>query len=377
MSLLKSKKCLGVVLSVLLVAALVVGCGPTPTEPTPTEPTPTEPTPTEKFDVIWGCAREGGASYMQGAIMVGYTDANSDTISITLSPWGGTLHAFRALDRGDVSLGALIISDYFYANDQGLPPFDETPLENREDMVLVLGPATNLNFAFFARADLADEIKSWSDIAGHNVWLHITGSGAYEAGKTFLKALGIYDTVNHRDMDPKLISDAVKAGDIDVIFTFGSNLAMQPAFLEIDMRTPMVVVPPTDEELETCLAASPALTRGVFVFPTEQLVHGVGAEQVEAPTFVGSYYTRRGMLPEEVAYELVRMIYDGVGAVMDAGLGDVEGALLPTFPEQLFIDQCKSLSELCAPLHPGTARYFKEVRGIDLQANGVRIATAE
>jgi len=366
MSLLKSKKCLVVVLSILLVGALVVGCRPA-----------VGPAPAKKFDVIWGSSREGGSNYMEGAIVVGYTDANSDTISVTLSPWGGTLHSLRALDRGEVNLTSYALSDYFYQNDHGLPPFDETPLENREDMVFVLGPMINSYYAFFTRADIADEIKSWRDIAGHKVWLHMTASGPYEAGKVYLKALGIYDMVDHRDMDPKLISDAVHSGDIDVVFTGGNELALQPSFLEIEMRTPMVVVPPTDEELETCLAASPASFRGTFSFPTQLLVHGVGADQVKAPTITAGHYTRRGMLPEEVVYELVKMICDSTGLAVDAGVGDYVYPLLPTFPEQLFIDQCKSLSELCAPLHPATARYFKEVRGIDLQANGVRIATAE
>jgi len=287
------KKCLMVVLCLMVAGVFLFGCA----------------APSGKFEISQGTSREGSSSYQQAAAISSMMAKYSDTVIVLPTPFAGGTEAARAMERGESHIAPMLL-DTLAAAVERTGAFSEYPLE-RLDEWRILFSTGKTAYVFLARAEIADKIKSWRDFVGYKVWLGAPATTYYEGGLNTMKALGIYDDITDQAYDYETISDAIQTGDVDVIMSpVPGSVDWSPWFIELETVNHMIVIPPTDEELDAITKVRPVVGKGVADLPTTTLVHDIGVKSVPAFMTYNSFATISGMLPEDVAYEFMKVVYE-------------------------------------------------------------------
>jgi len=294
----------------------------------------------------------------------------SDTVIVLPTPFAGGTEAARAMERGESHIAPMLL-DTLAAAVERTGAFSEYPLE-RLDEWRILFSTGKTAYVFLARAEIADKIKSWRDFVGYKVWLGAPATTYYEGGLNTMKALGIYDDITDQAYDYETISDAIQTGDVDVIMSpVPGSVDWSPWFIELETVNHMIVIPPTDEELDAITKVRPVVGKGVADLPTTTLVHDIGVKSVPAFMTYNSFATISGMLPEDVAYEFMKVVYEHAEEMAAGGSVAAMGSL--KLNEDDHIAVCRIVNGLGFPIHPGVAKYFKEEKGMDLEALGILV----
>ncbi|SBW12767.1 TRAP transporter solute receptor, TAXI family [uncultured Alphaproteobacteria bacterium] len=193
---------------------------------------------------------------------------------------------------------------------------------------------------FVARADSG--IKSLKDLKGKRVSVGAPKSGTELNARALLTANGIkYSDFSKVEYLPYAESaQLIQNNQIDgTLLSSGLGVA---AIRELAASTPVVIVPITPEEIAKI---------GQAVYQPGKIPAGTYTGQTEdVPTVtINNYLVTHKDVPEDVVYRMTKSMYEHLDALVAA------------HSAAKAIDPKKALAGMPLPVHPGAAKYYKEV----------------
>ena len=336
------KKFLSLLLATLLVLSLAA-CG----EKQQDHQGPQNPSQTiVPQDLVMGTGSTGGTYFALGGAMANaLNDKLADKkITITAQSTGASVENMNLINAGEMDLGIAMNNVAANAFD-GVGAFS-SPVTN----VSSIGVVYNEVYQIVANA--ATGAKNVADLKGKKVASGPAGSGTLGLSQKIFTAAGLDP---NKDIQPQSDSfgDAatkMQDGHIDA----ACNVLAVPASSIIEMTTSMKLayVNISDDILETLQATEPYFVRKVIPAGT----YDGQTEDINTITCKAALYCRAD-LDEETVYQITKAFYES---------GDVIAAAHATGKE-VQLEGC--LEGITTPIHPGAARYYKEM-GITVPDNG-------
>lgn len=336
------KKFLSLLLAALLVLSLAA-CGEKPQD----NQDPQNPSQTiVPQDLVMGTGSTGGTYFALGGAMANaINDKLADKkITITAQSTGASVENMNLINAGEMDLGIAMNNVAANAFD-GVGAFS-SPVTN----VSSIGVVYNEVYQIVANA--ATGAKNVEDLKGKKVAIGPAGSGTLGLSQKIFTAAGLDP---NKDIQPQSDSfgDAatkMQDGHIDA----ACNVLAVPASSIIEMTTSMKLayVNISDDILETLQATEPYFVRKVIPAGT----YDGQTEDINTITCKAALYCRAD-LDEETVYQITKAFYES---------GDVIAAAHATGKE-VQLEGC--LEGITTPIHPGAARYYKEM-GITVPDNG-------
>ncbi len=326
-------------------ALSLVACGPKPTDtPTPdaSGDTPTPDAAPVSANLVMGTGGESGTYYAFGGVVGTYLGQKTD-IKTNVVSTGGSKANIEGIDSGDYDL-ATVQSDVATYAYFGTNSFAET---GALDCFTVLG-------ALYAETvqivTTNPDIKSVADLKGKSVCVGDVGSGTYYNTVDVLTA---YDmTID--DITPVYQSfgdstESLKDGKIDAAFLCAG--APTTAVVDLATTSDVYLISIDDEHMTKLLEACPWYAALVIPAGTYE-----GFDEDCTTITVKCTLVGRADLDEEVAYTIVKTIFDGASDI--AGLHGKGAELSLDF----------ATDGIAVPFNAGAARYYAE--------NGITVEVA-
>ncbi len=218
----------------------------------------------------------------------------------------------------------------------------QTPMDNLR-AIAALYPE---HIQLIARQDAG--IESVADLKGKRVSLDEKGSGSYVNAIQILEAFGLSeDDMAAEYLKSAPASDAVIAGDLDAFFITAGYPTN--AIIELISRTKITLVPiegPKAEEMIEKLGfySIDAIPAGTY--------DGIGETSTLA---VGAQWVTTESIGEELIYKITKALWnDKSRRLLDVGHEKGKVVTVDT-----------ALDGVAIPLHPGAARYYKEIGALE------------
>lgn len=189
-------------------------------------------------------------------------------------------------------------------------------------------------------------VNDITDIRSRRVVVGAPGSGTEVKTRMMLESLGI----TYRDFRPEFLTftegvEALQDGTVEAVF-LGVNYPA-PAIMSLAMTNPVNLLSMTDAQIDAVQQKYPFLNKAVIPADTYKGV-SEDTQTVSVQTLVVSSST----LSEEAAYQIVKAVFEHKDE-----LENINHAFRQTTLE--------SAADTFIPLHPGAARYYREVGVLD------------
>ena len=270
-------------------------------------------------------------------------DRKEHGIRCSVESTGGSVYNLNAIRQGELDL-AVAQSDWQYHAYNGTSQFEEKGPDKKLRAVFSLHPEP-----FTVVASKASGVKKFEDLEGKRVSVGNPGSGQRATAEVLMDAMGW--TMDKFSLAAELKaaeqSQALCDGNIDAFFyTVGHpSGAIKEATTSCDSVLVTVDNAATKKLIEENPYYRKAVIPGGMYRGTDEDVTTFGV----AATFVSSTD-----VPEDVVYEVVKAVFENF---------DSFKRLHPAFANLKKEEMVKDA--LSAPLHPGAAKYYKEVGLID------------
>ncbi|KXH79807.1 TAXI family TRAP transporter solute-binding subunit [Sporosarcina sp. HYO08] len=184
-------------------------------------------------------------------------------------------------------------------------------------------------------------IKSFEDLKGKKVSVGAPGSGTYANAEQLLEIHGLtMDDIKPQNLDFGESQESLQSGQIDAAFiTAGTPTG---AVEGLNATHKVFVVPVVDEKADELIAKYPYYAKEMIPAGTYGL-----AEDTPAVS-VGAMLVIQNDIPEDLAYEITKAIYDNASKIQHA-----KGKLIKAET---------GLDGVGIPVHPGAQKYFDEVQ---------------
>lgn len=295
---------------------------------------------------VTGAAKGSNAGRALAAVAEA-VNRQSKTVQATERESGGFVDGTRlvAANRVQVAMSSGPFVDYWQRK---LPPFQRDP--GPRDTIRGIGPSGDAIFQMVVLKD--SSIKTFMDLKGKRVSFGPVGSNSYWMIGYALKAAGILDTVhkdalNWTDGATNLVDHKLDAFGIP-------NPIGAPAILQASYSAPIRILSLPDNVIKAFTDQSP----GYFKDSVNPGAAYKGMENTPFTTVVYmSMLVSNIHVPEDVVYEVTRIIYDpknydlltNIAVGWKSGLAQAKSGKFIRLMEQAGIK-----------LHPGAARYWKE-----------------
>ena len=183
-------------------------------------------------------------------------------------------------------------------------------------------------------------IKTFEDLKGKKVSVGAPGSGTYANAEQLLEVHGLtMDDIKPQDLDFGESQESLQAGQIDAAFiTAGTPTS---AVEGLNATAQVFVVPVSDEKADELISK-------YQYYAKEVIPAGTYGLKDETPTVsVGAMIVVQNDVPEDLAYEITKAIYDNASQLEHA-----KGKLIKAET---------GLDGIGIPVHPGAQKYFDEV----------------
>ena len=327
------KKTLSLVLALLMVAMTVItGCAPAAND--------VEGGNEEKTvdKVVLATGGPTGTYYAYGMAM-GTILAEKTGIKVDAISTGASKANIQSIQLGEVDM-AVVQNDVMYYAYTGTDLFTGEQTQDFSAMAILYPELCQII------ASKESGIKTVADLAGKRVSVGDAGSGVEFNAKQILEAYGI-------DMDADIqkqnlgfgpSADALRDGKIDAFFCVAG--IPTTAITDLAMGTDITVVAVEDDKF--------ASLKEKYGFYTQQPVPAgtyAGMEEDVMTVAVMATYIVDNDLPEKAVYDLTKAMFENKDAIAAA---HVKGAELNA---ETAIDGIPAE----VPLHPGAAKYYKEI----------------
>jgi len=334
--LLKLNRVAAVLLVLVLVSALVAGCGPAAT-------------PGEGEGEGGGGAAEtvfisiatggtGGTYYPLGGAMAKIFNENIPGVNANAEATGASIANIQLIEDGDAQL-ALIQNDISYYAYEGIEMYSDKGKQERIRGMACVYPET-IQIVAHGKSG----INSIEDMVGKKIAVGDVGSGTEANARQILEAHGItYDDITVDYLSFAEAADNLRDGHIDAAFiTAGFPTS---AITEIALTSDVKLVPIADDKVEAIKAKYPYYTDVVIPAGT----YNNQDEDVKTVAVMAMLVVPED-LDEELVYNMTKALFenlDDLKAAHDRG-GDLS---LET-----------ALNGMSLPVHPGAQRYYDEVK---------------
>ena len=195
------------------------------------------------------------------------------------------------------------------------------------------------------------EANSVADLRGRRVSLGKEGSGTLIDARIVMAAFGLADEdVEAAYLSPEPSSDMMLNGELDAFFIVGGAPFL--AVEDLARRIPIRLLPLDGPETEQLLSEQPFFSSTVLQEGTYP-----GVEET-ATIAVGADWLASASLDEELVYGLTRALWHPTTRIL-LDSGHARGA-------EIRLEH--ALRGLAVPLHPGAARYYREIGLLPLDA---------
>ena len=187
-------------------------------------------------------------------------------------------------------------------------------------------------------------LKSMWDFKGHSIAVGSPGSGGQSDARDLLRAHGMtFDDVKPIYLDAEQAGDLLKDGQIDAAILGLSEGSA--AIAELMLTGKFAILPVDDKAFKNYLSFNPQMIRfpiGANVYPNQNY-------EVQSVALPPRIFAVRSEMPEDVAYNLTKALYDHLS----------ELHAVAKVMEQMNLERAKTDVPL-VPYHAGTLKFFKE-----------------
>jgi TRAP transporter TAXI family solute receptor len=308
----------GKILSAAVLAALALA-GPLPAR-------------AEKILITIGTGGAEGTYYPTGGAIAKLLTEKLPGVDATAQTTGASIQNCQLLGSKQIEMG-MTTSDVAFQALKGQEPF-KNPL-----------PLAGLFSLYASEMQLVTTertgIKTVADLKGKRVSLGPPGGGAMVLGEAILREFGLWDDVSKQFLAFGQSTSAIKDGNLDAAFIYAPSPA--PAIIDLASSEKIVIVPVETEKMASITAKYPYFIQGVI---PAGMYKGV---EKDVPIAVClSIMAVRTDMPETLAYDITKTVFTNLDF-----LRNVHRTMQQNTPENAL--------RLPIPMHPGAARYFKEI----------------
>jgi len=290
----------------------------------------------KKTDLVIGTAGTSGTYYVVAAAMAASVNNHSEKINVIAQPSKGSIENINLVNTGDVQLGMSNADGvYFAANGVGM--YEETGKLNVSGLMSLYMSAGQM------AAMKSSGIENYGDLKGKKVCLGPPSTTIVEMSKSILLEYGIDP---EKDITPYYLSfdeglQKLTDGEIDATFFVAG---IPTAAMISATSTGKVTLVDVDEAIINKIAEEkpyyiPYTIPGGTYTGTD---HDINSFKIMTEIFVNSD------VPEDVVYEFVKQALENIEEYSDSHTVCAE--ILP-----------ETVANTSAELHPGAAKYYKEI----------------
>lgn len=327
----KFKRVLSLMMAILLLAALVAGCGAQPAGEKKAE----EKKPGEKKFINIATGGTAGVYYPLGGAMAEILNKNISGVNATAQSTGASVANINMLKDGSVQI-AFVQNDIAFYAANGAEMFKDKKVDGLK------GLATLYNETIQIVTLDSTGIKDIAGLKGKRVAVGAAGSGTEANARQILEAFGI----TYNDIKPQYLSFAeaasnLKDGNVDAAFvTAGFPTA---AIQDIAAQNKVILLPVAADAADKLIAKYPFYTKVTIpanTYPNQ-------TQDVAAVT-VRSMLAVTDKLDEQTVYDITKAIYSNLDSLKAAHAVGKN------------ITRETSGEGMSIPLHPGAEKFFKE-----------------
>lgn len=277
-----------------------------------------------------------GVFYAYGGALANVVSKHVPEISMVAESTGGTVENMKMLAKGQADL-ALASADVVH---EAYVDYEKS--KHFKSKVEMYGLFNMYQQPHHILTMEKSSVQDISDIRGKRVVVGAPGSGTEVKTRMLLDTLGI----TYSDFRPEYLTfaegvEALQDGTVQAAF-LGVNYPA-PAIMSLALTNPINLLSLTDEQVGTIRNAYPFLERAIIPANTYK-----GVAQDTQTVSVQTLVVSNAELPEEAAYQIVKAVFEN-----KAELENITHA----FKQTVLEDAANTI----VPLHPGAARYFREV----------------
>jgi TRAP transporter TAXI family solute receptor len=314
------------VLSLVLLSLFLLGCSQKQ-----------EAAKQETVFVTIGTASVGGTFYPLGITAARIFNSNIDNVKAVAIATAGSPQNIQMLASNEIEVAVIDSVECYWAMNAIDPYPDKKPYLRG-----LSGGLYTEGMQVIARKDA--NLKSMWDFKGKRVAVGEPGSGGQSDARDLLRAHDMtFDDVKPVYLEAEQAADLLKDGQIDAAIL---GLSEGSSTIAEMMLTGKFVILPIDEKaFQNYLKFSPQMIR----FPIPANVYPNQDYEVSSVALPPRIFATREELPEDVAYNLCKQMYENVEEIQGVA------AVL----EQFNLERVKTDIPLL-PYHAGSLKYFKE-----------------
>lgn len=287
--------------------------------------------------VVIGSSSVGGSYYLYAGGLSTFVNENSDSLQATAQTTRGSVENARLLTAGRLDFG-FANGGVVYEQNAGTGQFEGAAADNiRGVAVIDIAPLHVVTFA-------DSGIETLPQLEGKQVSVGAPGSGTANTAANLFDAAGLTGKIDVQNLGFDESASNLRDGNLDA-FTASSALPM-PAVLDLSTSHDVRLLPIDDAVVSALRETAPAYQQVTIPAGTY-----AGIDADVSSIGVPSMLLTHDGVPEDVVYEFVsQMFADEAGAYMRT----VYNAWNPEPGVAAFGD-------LGVPLHPGAARFYREM----------------
>lgn len=325
---------MGIILATVLILSVVLtGCS---NNSAGGAATPGDTKPVKRQDVVIGTGGTAGTYYVVAAAMASAINNNSETINVIAQPSKGSVENLNLANAGDIQMG-MSNSDGVYFAANGTNMYEKSGKLNISGLMSLYMSAGQM-------ATLKSSgIETYGDLKGKRVVLGPPSTTIVEMSKAILTAYGIDP---EKDITPYYLSfdeglQKLTDGEVDATFF----VAGIPTSAMINATsTGNVKLVDVDQEIIDKIAVDMPyyipykIPAGTYKGTDKD----INTLKIMTEIFVNND------VPEDVAYEFVKQALENIDEYKESHV--VAKEITP-----------ETAAKTSAPLHPGAAKYYKEI----------------
>jgi TRAP transporter TAXI family solute receptor len=292
-----------------------------------------------KFLTI-GSTSTSSSHYSYFVAVAKIINENLSGVNATVVATGASIDNVKRMAKGQADMG-LVTLDAGYMAYHGIGSWKEPPVKKQRVLWLYMTTAVH----YVVRQDSG--VKTLYDLNKKKFHPGMRGSASEASAMAILKLLGI-EPEYHRGDTADAVA-AVKDNRIAGISKSGLGKGFDASIMDIATFTPVRVLEFTDREIQKVSAQMPYISWTTVPAGT---IKGMGDFKTVANV---NFVMGVEDIPEEIAHGMVKAICANM-ATQEAAFPAMKGLNIPKGT----LEAVTSVSNPI-PLHPGCARYFKEI----------------
>ncbi len=329
------KKLISFILATVLVLSVALtGCSSNSAGGDSTAPSETKPA--KKQDVVIGTAGTAGTYYVIAAAMAAAINNSSDTINVIAQPSKGSVENLNLTNTGDIQMG-MSNSDGVYFAANGTNMYEKSGKLNISGLMSLYMSAGQM------ATTKNSGIGTYGDLKGKKVVLGPPSTTIVEMSKAILIAYGIDP---EKDITPYYLSfdeglQKLTDGEVDASF-FVAGIPTS-AMINATSTGNVKLVDVDQNIIDKISAEKP------YYVPYKIAAGTYKGTDKDINTFkIMTEIFVNNDVPEEVAYEFVKQALESIDEYKEAHV--VAKEITP-----------ETAAYTSAELHPGAAKYYKEI----------------